>query len=268
MSGGLMAFQADGAWSKWLHVGWAAHGGVTAAELAKRNFRGPLAALDGPGNLYAALLAGEDCDFSLLTRGLSSAWLGGNAKFKIYPCAHVIQPYIDAALNLRRTHGFNPGDIAEIRCHVAPWAVPIVCTPRAAKIAPSTELDAIASLPYMVAVAIADREVTLAALDQASRQRTDLRALAQRITHVEDASLGQGFDARLELRLADGTTHVASAEAAEADADRLVAKFMANAEARLGAERVRQVALRLAAMPAPDPSTIAELFAADRSILY
>jgi len=266
MSGGLMAFLADGAWSKWLHVGWAAHGGVTAAELAKRNFRGPVAALDGPGNLYAALLAGEDCDLSLLTRGLGSSWLGGDAKFKIYPCAHVIQPYIDAALNLWRMHELHPEDIAEVRCHVAPWAVPIVCTPRAPKVAPDTELDAIASLPYMVAAAIADGEVTLAALDGACRQRNDLRALAQRITHVEDTSLGQGFEARLELRLTGGDVHVAAADAAMPETERLLAKFVANAEGRLGRERAREAALRLAAMAAPDSSAIAEIIIAETSV--
>lgn len=265
MSGGLMAFQADGAWSKWLHVGWAAHGGVTAAELAARNFRGPHTALDGPGNLYAALLAGEKCDLSLLTRELDIAWLGGGARFKIYPCAHVIQPYIDAALRLRRAHNLRLDDIAEVRCFIAPWAVPIVCVPRAPKVAPDTELDAIASLPYMVAAAIADGEVTLAALDEVCRRRDDLRALAARVTHVEDANLGQGFDARLEIQLANGDVRVATADAAVPETERLVAKFIANVEARLGTLRAREAARRLAAMPAPDPTAIAGIIGAAAS---
>ena len=263
MSGGLMAFQADGAWSKWMHVGWAAHGGITAAELAARNFRGPLSALDGPGNLYAALLAGEECDLSLLTRELGHVWLGGSAKFKIYPCAHVIQPYIDAALKLKRAKGLRPDDIAEVRCHIAPWAIPIVCVPRAPKMAPDTELDAIASLPYMVAAALADGEITLTALGEACRQRHDLRALASRVTHIEDASLGQGFDARIEIQLANGDVHVATADAAVPETERLLDKFVANAEARLGAERARAAAFHLLAMPAPDVSAIIGMIASD-----
>src|SRR5580692_7285441 len=31
MAGGLRAYVRDGGWSKWLHVGWAAHGGIIAA---------------------------------------------------------------------------------------------------------------------------------------------------------------------------------------------------------------------------------------------
>ncbi len=38
MSGGLLAFLADGGWSKWLHTGWSAHGGIIAAELASSWF--------------------------------------------------------------------------------------------------------------------------------------------------------------------------------------------------------------------------------------
>ena len=259
MSGGLMAFQADGAWSKWLHAGWAAQGGIVAAQLAARGFRGPRTALDGPGNLFAAMLAGETCDLGMLTRDLGTAWRGAGAQFKYYPCAHVIQPYIDAALSLRRAHGLAPDDIEAVRCPIAPWAVPIVCLPREAKIAPASELDAIASLSYMVAYAIAEGRVTLDALSDAARSREDLRALAARIVHEEDAALGRGFDARVEIRMRGGAVHTAAADAAVLDAGRLIAKFIANTEPLLGAVRAREAATRLAAMKAPDPNSIAAI---------
>ena len=71
MAGGLMAFIADGSWSKWLHAGWAAHGGIVAAQLAAQGFRGPAGVLDGRHNLYAALLAGEDVAPDGLADGLT-----------------------------------------------------------------------------------------------------------------------------------------------------------------------------------------------------
>jgi 2-methylcitrate dehydratase PrpD len=256
MSGGLMAFQADGAWSKWLHAGWAAQGGIVAADLAARGFRGPLAALGGPGNLFAAMLAGEALDLAALTRGLGADWKGGGARFKYYPCAHVIQPYIDAALALRGEHALAAADIAEVRCAIAPWAIPIVCEPRAARTAPATELDAIASLPYMVAHALAEGAVGLAALASDARERADLRGLAARVLHEPDASLGQGFDARLSIRTHSGRALTATAHAAEIDAERLAAKFIANAAPLLGRPRAEDAARRLLAMSAPDPAAI------------
>ncbi len=259
MSGGLMAFQADGAWSKWLHTGWAAQGGIVAAELAARGFRGPLAALDGTGGLFAALLHGETLDLAALTHGLGTAWQGGGAAFKYYPCAHVIQPYIDAVLALRREHSLATDDIVEVRCAIAPWAVPIVCEPRAARLAPATELDAIASLPYMVAHALAEGAVTLAALAAETRARTDLHALAARIVHEPDAGLGRGFDARLTIRTRAGQTLTASADAAAIDAGRIAAKFVANAAPMMGMSRAKHAAERLLAMRMPDPTAVAAL---------
>jgi 2-methylcitrate dehydratase PrpD len=262
MSGGLMAFQVDGAWSKWLHTGWAAQGGIVAAELAARGFRGPLIALDGTGGLFAALLHGEALDLAPLTRGLGAEWPGGAAHFKYYPCAHVIQPYIDAALALRREHSLAANDVAEVRCQIAPWAIPIVCEPRAARVAPETELDAIASLPYMVAHALAEGAVTLAALSAEVRGRGDLRALAARVVHEADAAMGRGFDARLTIRTFAGPTFTAAADAAGADAARIAAKFVANAAPSLGTPRAREAAERLPAMPAPDPAAVADLMRA------
>jgi len=260
MSGGLMAFQADGAWSKWLHAGWAAQGGVVAADLAARGFRGPLTALDGPGNLFGALLAGEIWSVAGLTEALGAEWQGGGARFKYYPCAHVIQPYIDAALALRARHAIDAGDIAQVRCAIAPWAVPIVCEPRPARLAPATELDAIASLPYMVAYGLTEGEVTLAALEAAARGRADLRALAARIVHDADAALGRGFDARVTLRMNSGAVWEAAADAAAIDAQRLSVKFAANSAPMMGAVRAREAAARLLAMPAPDTTAIRALF--------
>lgn len=262
MSSGLMAFQADGAWSKWLHVGWAAQGGILAADLAAREFRAPMLAIDGPFGLYAALLAGESVETAALTRGLGTEWKGGGALFKYYPCAHVIQPYIDAALTLRSKHGLSAADVDEVRCAIAPWAVPIVCEPRASRIAPVTDLDAIASLPYLVAHALAEGEVGLAALAPTARERADIRALAARIVHDPDPTLGQGFDARIVIRTGAGSTFAAMAEAAACEPAKLQAKFVANATPLLGAVHAKAAAAQLVSMVAPDPAAIAALFRA------
>ncbi|MFO0987149.1 MAG: hypothetical protein U1F37_07250 [Alphaproteobacteria bacterium] len=201
-------------------------------------------------------------DLAALTRGLGVEWRGGAAHFKYYPCAHVIQPYIDAALALRREHALAADGVAEVRCAIAPWAVPIVCEPRAARIAPATELDAIASLPFMVAHALAEGEVTLAALSAERRERPGLRALAARVVHEPDAAMGRGFDARLTIRTQSGETLTAAADSAAPDAGRVAAKFVANAAHLLGTVGARQAAERILALRAPDPAAIAALLRA------
>jgi len=226
MSGGLMAFMVDGGWSKWLHAGWAAHGGVTAAELAAQGFRGPEHVLDGGHDLYRAFLAGESVERAGILAGLGERWDGMGAEFKYYPCAHVIQPYIDAVLAIMHDHRLGAGDIAAVECAIAPWAAAIVCEPRDAKLRFETELDAIASLPFQLAHAIAEGEVGLDALSESSRRRADLATLAQRIEHVPDATLGRGFDGRLALRTTDGRTFERHATASGVDVAKLRTKFV------------------------------------------
>lgn len=229
LSGGLMAFVEDGSWSKWLHAGHAARSGIVAARLAARGFRGPRGVIDGRYGLYGAYLGDPDRDLTAISDGLGVSWAGGDAHFKYYPCAHVIQPYIDAALALRREHGLTAGDVAEVTCVIAPWAVPIVCEPRPPRIVPASEMDAIASLPFQVAGALADGAVTLTILDAETRARADLHDLAGRITHRSDPSLGHGFDGSLELVTRDGRRLMAPATSAPPDPARIVDKFRANA---------------------------------------
>ncbi|HUY20148.1 MAG TPA: MmgE/PrpD family protein [Candidatus Binataceae bacterium] len=245
MSGGLMAFLADGSWSKWLHLGWGNFGGILAAQLAADGFRGPAGALDGRHNLYAAFLGNPPVEFHAIAAKLGERWLGETALFKLYPCAHVIQPYIDLALGLREELALEAGDVRRVICTVAPWAVPIVCEPAAEKSRPATMLQAIASLPFHVAAAIVDGRVDLETLAESARNRPAIIALASRVSYIVSPDL-EGFAARIEIQLADGRRVEKSGRAAEADAERLGRKFHALADHALAHDRAEELALAVA----------------------
>jgi 2-methylcitrate dehydratase PrpD len=230
-SGGLLAFLADGAWSKWFHTGWAAQAGLTAVELGRAGFRGPRAALDHAYGLYGAFLGAPLAEPGALTAQLGEDWRGGGAASKRYPCAHVIQPFIDGALELRAAHGLRPERVSAVSCRLAPWAVPIVAEPRRPKLAPRSDLDAIASLPFLVAAALVDGRVDLATLDAPTLARADILTLAERVGHVADPAYDAGFSGRIEIAGPEG---VASREVAWAERPGAIeAKFRANA-ARAG----------------------------------
>lgn len=268
MAGGLMAFIDDGSWSKWLHAGWAAHGGIVAAQLAAQGFRGPAGVLDGRHNLYAALLAGEEVSpdgladglTGGLTDGLGTVWRGAEAHFKYYPCAHVIQPYLDAAIDLRREHGLGAGDIAGGACRIAPWAAQIVSLPRADKLRPDSEMAAIASLPYLLAVALTKGAVTLDALDVASRTDPGILELAARLTHEEDPALGQGFDGVLILDLADGARLERPVSSAPPDRGKVLDKFRANAGRSADPDKIPALETAIVGGPLPDFARLFALF--------
>jgi hypothetical protein len=159
---------------------------------------------------------------------LGIVWRGAEALPKLYPCAHVIQPFIDAALALRSRGEADIEQIRFIRCTVAPWAYPIVCVPREPKLAPRNDLEAIASLPFMVAAALRDGAVNLDTLREAALRRDDVRQLAARIECDMDETLGAGFDGAIRIIRSDGET-AEPVGLAPVDSERIRRKFQSNA---------------------------------------
>ena len=228
MSSGLLAFLGDGGWSKWLHTGWSAHGGLIAAQLANSGFRGPRQGLDHRFGLYGAFLGNADVDLAALGDGLGSVWQGATAQAKLYPCAHVIQPYINAGLALREEK-LAVESIASIRCVMAPWAMPIVGEPRDTKIAPRNDLEAIASLPFMLAAALVEGRVDLGNACPSNHPQHRNQG-AGRIASLAKPILrsASGFDGRMEIVRSDGQTLSRAVGLTPPNEAQIIAKFRAN----------------------------------------
>lgn len=202
MSGGLLEFLSDGTWSKRLHPGWAAHGGVVADLHAARGFPGPATVVEGRHGLFSSFLESE-VEPERLRERLGDEWHSREVELKLYPCAHVLHPFIAMASELALSTG-AVGEIDEIVCGVAPWYVPIVCEPREEKLAPTSEYQARTSLPLAVALALVDGDVHTDSFDLESVRRPAVRSLAERVTVVEQPELDAGFGAQIELRHRDG----------------------------------------------------------------
>jgi len=111
---------------------------------------------------------------------------------------------------------------------LAPWALPIVAIPRPTKIAPRNDLEAIASLPFMVAAALCDGRVDLTTLSPETIGRADIVALAARIECLGDDRLGSGFNGQMNVGLRGGR-HISRAVTLSAPPEeQIVAKFRAN----------------------------------------
>jgi 2-methylcitrate dehydratase PrpD len=224
MSGGILEFLSDGTWSKRLHPGWAAHGGVVADGLAARSFPGPASVVEGRHGLFAAFLHSE-VDAGRVLAGLGTDWASTSAEIKLYPCAHVLHPFIEMAAGLYES-GVRAGSVEEIECEVAPWYVPIVGEPRAEKLDPVGEYQARTSLYLAVALALTDGDVGASSFEPDSVGRHEVRALARRVRYREDPNLSEGFAGRLHVVTQDGRRH--GAHPRKTDVARRVAdKFLA-----------------------------------------
>jgi 2-methylcitrate dehydratase PrpD len=153
---GLLECWVDGTQSKFLHPGWAAQSGIAAAFLARAGVTGPATVIEGRFGLFESHLQDKAAarDFTRITKGLGAHWESRNASFKPFPAAHVIHPYIDAMLHLKRRHAIDPDQVDRIHCPVAAYIVPIVCEPLAEKRRPRSDSHGRVSLQYTLAEAL------------------------------------------------------------------------------------------------------------------
>ena len=255
---GLLECWVDGTQSKFLHPGWAAHGGIVAAQLAAGGCTGPAAVFEGRFGLLASHLQdpAQPRDFTRITNGLGSLWETRNASFKPFPAAHVIHPYLDAILRLRREHAIEPRQVVRIEAPVAAWYVPIVCEPRAEKLRPRSDSHGRVSMQYSLAEALHHGRLGRDAYAPESLENPEILRLAACVElPVDPAWPGpEQFKGAVTLTLADGTVlrtveeHNRGSARNPMSPAELLAKFEDNATALLPASQARAVAERVLAL--------------------
>ena len=113
-SGGLIEFSRcqEGAMIKRLHLGKAAEGGVTAAQLASRGFAGPESVLEGKFGFCQTFSDSPKLEY--LTHRLGRVWESMNICIKRCACHINAHAPIEALQALRSEFQFEPEDIREI----------------------------------------------------------------------------------------------------------------------------------------------------------
>lgn len=213
MGSGVLEANRAGGTVKRLHCGWAAHAGVTAAELAKAGFTGPPTALEGRFGFFQAYLSGN-YDPAAITAGLGDRWEVPGIFFKPYPANHFTHTGIDAAIALR-ARGITAEQIDSIELGVAGATVRTIGEPIEAKRAPDTGYQAQFSGPFTVAAALIGGGGLGLGLDDFTddlAREPVRRALAARVSVVAnaecDAIYPYQFPSVLTARLTDGSTVV------------------------------------------------------------
>jgi len=210
---GLLECWVDGTETKFLHPGWSAQSGITAALLARAGVTGPAQVFEGRFGLFASHVqdANAHRDFRRIVdympgRRLGEYWESRNSSFKPFPAAHVIHPYISAILRLRARHGIQPGDVERIDCPVTAFIVGIVCEPTEEKFAPASDSHGRVSLQYSLAEALYFGALGKSAYRNESLKNPEILALARRVHyHVDPNYPGPGrFKGAVTITLKDG----------------------------------------------------------------
>lgn len=177
---GIMEFLTNGSSVKSLHPGWAAHGGVVAAMLARSGMTGPETSLDGKHGLFRQFTGDDDAAgrFRASIGGIGREWHLPNAAYKFYPCCHYLHPFIEAAGKLAE-RGVRPADVERIVCRVPQGEAAVICEPWERKQSPDTGHAARWSLPITIAARLLEGKVDLATFEAPASPA--VRELARRI---------------------------------------------------------------------------------------
>lgn len=206
-SSGIIEYLADGTWSKRLHPGWGAHGGVIAALLAQEGFRGPAAVFEGPNGFYRSFGGPNEYHFEKLLE-LGKTWEIPRLAFKSYPCGSISHPYMDCALKLRQKYAPAPESILQVVCRTAEGPVHRLWEPLADKQRPTSSYGAKFSLPYSIAVMLIRGRAGLEEFTDEAIRDEGVLDLARKVRYELDPTIDypRHFSGHVKIRLQDGRT--------------------------------------------------------------
>ncbi len=180
----------------------ASRNAVFAAALAKEGFTGPAEVFDGSGGLWEAIGRYE--------WPLPDTPMIVETHTKSLPVCYHGQSAVLAALELRGR--VNTHQIDEI-CVEGYGTAVFMMGGDASRWAPTTRETADHSLPYCIAVALVDGEVTHASFAESRLRDPVLAGLMRKVKVGEDPALSamypEGAPGRVTIRMQSGETHVA-----------------------------------------------------------
>ncbi len=254
MASGSFEYLAEGTWGKRIGPGWAAHGGIIAAQLAAKGFSGPRTVFEGKAGLFRSLLGDGNYDLEQLVSGLGRDWQALSTGVKRFPCCHRTHAQIEIALALRSTHGIVASEIDAVECTADSLAVALVCEPWAEKVRPQTEYGAKFSLPYCVAAALVKGRIGIQEFDPDAVGDEEILRLAKKMTYRVDEKLDPAeVPGGVKIRMKNGDVFEAVKERDSfAQWPEIRDKFMQNTSARLGdatADRIAAMVEKLEELP-------------------
>ncbi|MDX9972170.1 MAG: MmgE/PrpD family protein [FCB group bacterium] len=179
----------------------AARNGIFAADLARRGMTGPHEIYEGPKGIFHQLTG----PFSLQLG--ADDFMIDRTYIKYWPAEYHAQSAIDAMLQLRPEIAGRA--VRSILIESFEAAVSIIGS-EPEKWRPTSRETADHSLPYCVAVALLDGDVTLESFAEARLADPRILELLDKTSIVEDSDLNDGYPEgipnRLTVTLEDGTT--------------------------------------------------------------
>jgi 2-methylcitrate dehydratase len=169
----------------------ATQSGVLAALMAEKGYTGPEHVVDGKEGLSHCF--GPDWKLDLLTDALGESWRITQCGMKAFPTEALTHTPISATLDLVKQNDLKPDQVQEVQIRSLARAADILSDP--SKYDPRSKETADHSLPYVIAAALVDRQVTPAQFTMEKIMDPAIRAQLKKIEVVADPEIEKVFPA-------------------------------------------------------------------------
>jgi len=180
----------------------ATQSGVLAALMAGRGYTGPEHVVDGKEGLTHVF--GPEWKLDLLTEGLGDSWRITQCGMKAFPTEALTHTPISAVLDIVKQNDLKPGDVTKIQIRSLARAADILSDP--SKYDPHTKETADHSLPYVIAAALAERQVTPVQFTMEKIMDPAIRAQLRKVEVVADPEIEKVFPALQRVMVNISTT--------------------------------------------------------------
>ena len=182
----------------------ATQSGVFAALLAEKGYTGPEHVVDGKEGLVHCF--GPQWKLNVLSDGLGDSWRVTQCGMKAFPTEALTHTPISAVLDLVKQHDLTPEQVANIHIRSLARAADILADP--SKYDPRSKETADHSLPYVIAAALVDRQVTPLQFTPEKIMDSAIRAQLKKVEVVADPEIEKVFPALqrviVTIRTTDG----------------------------------------------------------------
>jgi 2-methylcitrate dehydratase len=169
----------------------ATQSGVLAALMAEKGYTGPEHVIDGKEGLTHCF--GPEWKLNLLIDGLGEFWRITQCGMKFFPTEALTHAPISAVLDLVKSNDLHPDKVQKIQIRSLARAADILSDP--SKYDPHTKETADHSLPYVIAAALVDRQVTPAQFEMKKIMDPTIRAQLKKVEVVADPEIERVFPA-------------------------------------------------------------------------
>ena len=169
----------------------ATQSGVFAALLAEKGYTGPEHVIDGKEGLTHVFK--PEWKLDVLTEGLGESWRITQCGMKAFPTEALTHTPISAVLDLVKSNDLHPDQVEKIQIRSLARAADILSDP--SKYDPHTKETADHSLPYVIAAALVERQVTPVQLTMEKILDPKIREQLTKVEVVADPEIEKVFPA-------------------------------------------------------------------------